>query len=92
MPYIDPSNRTIYDENIQKLAENLKAITKSGKECGELNYIITSLIKQVYKDRYCYSVHNEIVGMLECCKQEWYRRFSAPYEDLAILRNGDVKP
>jgi hypothetical protein len=28
--------------------------------------------------------------MLECAKQEFYRRNTAPYEDEKVLENGDV--
>jgi hypothetical protein len=33
---------------------------------------------------------NEIIGVLECAKQEFYRRVAAPYEDTKIQENGDV--
>ena len=30
------------------------------------------------------------MGVLECCKLEFYRRVAAPYEDIKIEENGDV--
>jgi hypothetical protein len=33
---------------------------------------------------------NEIVGALECCKQEFIRRKLNPYEDKKIKENSDV--
>lgn len=30
------------------------------------------------------------MGVLECVKQEYYRRVAIPYEDQAKERNGDV--
>jgi hypothetical protein len=37
-----------------------------------------------------YSDYNEIIGVLECAKMEFYRRLAAPYEDSKIIVNGDV--
>lgn len=36
------------------------------------------------------SKKSEIIGALECCKLELYRRIAAPYEDIKIGENGDV--
>ena len=37
-----------------------------------------------------YHAYNEIIGVLECVKQEFYRRMVAPYEDKKCEENGDV--
>ena len=37
-----------------------------------------------------YQTLNAIVGSLECCKLEVYRRLASPYEDEKITKNGDV--
>ena len=37
-----------------------------------------------------YSNLNEMIGALECCKQEYYRAIVGPYEDMKIDENGDV--
>ena len=60
-------------------------------DCGELNYILTVIAKE-YIDRKgeSYQTYNDIIGALECCKQELYRRKIAPYEDKKIKENGDV--
>jgi hypothetical protein len=34
--------------------------------------------------------HHNVVGVLECCKLELYRRLVSKYEDIKILLNGDV--
>jgi hypothetical protein len=57
---------------------------------GELNYVITETLWEFYKKTPCYQQVNNIVGALECAKLEFYRRVAAPYEDEAIVRNGDV--
>jgi len=32
-----------------------------------------------------------MIGVLECVKQEFYRRKVAPYEDIKIIENGDIE-
>jgi hypothetical protein len=53
---------------------------------GDMNYVITRMIKEVYPLRYFHI--NRAVGLLECIKQEFYRRVAAPYEDTKIKENG----
>ncbi len=56
-----------------------------------MNYTITKLLSEVYTlDKVRYNDLNEIIGMLECCKQEFYRRGVVPYENLKLLENGSV--
>jgi len=91
MPYIDPFRREIADDFGPNTA-------------GELNYVITERIT-AYLDRLPgrqraqqlhafgrYADFNEVIGVLECCKLELYRRMVAPYEDLKCAENGDVYP
>lgn len=61
---------------------------------GELNYLITQLIDDFLNNiPYAgYAACNDVIGALEACKLEFYRRFVAPYEDKKIESNGDVKP
>jgi hypothetical protein len=58
---------------------------------GELNYCITELLLS-YLGRSAgdYSAMNEIMGALECAKQEFYRRVMVPYENAKMEQNGDV--
>jgi len=84
MPYITQEKRT----DIQ----NGKAPSNS----GELNYTITKLIQSYLNDMRAlrafpnYGDINEVIGVLECCKLELYRRIAVPYEDNKIEQNGDV--
>ena len=55
---------------------------------GELNYVVTRILKEVYPLRYFHL--NKAIGVLECIKQEYYRRVTAPYEDIKIQESGDV--
>lgn len=57
---------------------------------GEVNYIVTRLINNSLKFELSYAKINEMIGALECCKLELYRRTAAPYEDMKIKDNGDV--
>ena len=58
---------------------------------GELNYLITTLIREyILQKGLSYGTLNEVVGVLECAKLELYRRVAAPYEDQKCDENGDV--
>ena len=60
---------------------------------GELNFKLTSACLD-YLDVMgtSYSTFNDILGALEGCKLELYRRQIASYEDQKIISNGDVFP
>ena len=79
MPYIPEINR-------KPLVEG-KFVPSSA---GELNYLLTFLCDRYLKDDLNYNKINEVIGVLECCKQELYRRIAAPYEDTKIMEHGDV--
>jgi hypothetical protein len=87
MPYI---NKDLRDKVDTKLMDLAKAIRECGidNRAGVLNYSISVLLGQLYSKKY--SEINEAVGMLDCSKLEFYRRFAAPYEDTKIKENGDV--
>jgi hypothetical protein len=58
---------------------------------GELNYVFTMLAHSYwFTHGKNYQAFNDILGALEGCKLELYRRKVAPYEDGAIEENGDV--
>lgn len=61
------------------------------KDPGELNYRLTQVIKDYTYDKgLSYKVINDIIGALESCKLEYYRRVALPYENSKISENGDV--
>jgi hypothetical protein len=37
-----------------------------------------------------YTRGNELIGVMECVKQEFYRRRLGIYEDLKLKENGDI--
>jgi hypothetical protein len=82
MPYISKEERKALDERM----ENIDFVS-----VGHLNYIITKLCQQfLEKSDKRYSDYNDIIGVLECAKQEFYRRSVSVYEDKKIKENGDV--
>lgn len=100
MPYIKPDSRKKYEKEIEALVDKLRETARRETTSafpGDLNYIITSLVKRSYDAaakldnfKLGYGDFNEIIGMLECCKLELYRRTLAPYEDKKRKENGDV--
>lgn len=80
MPYIAPRKRTT-------------VWTEGALEAGELNFLLTSIgTEYVTKNGLSYHTINDVMGAFACAAQEFYRRVAADYEDLAIIRNGDVYP
>ena len=90
MTYIQKNDRVLYDQLITSLSKAVKVGGGTDNLAGQLNYVITKLLKSVYGEKINYKSHNEIIGMLDCCKMEWYRRQTSPYEDEKIKTNGDV--
>lgn len=80
MPYIPKSLRACLDDG------TIEPINP-----GDLNYKITSICLD-YLDVLppSYRAMNEIIGVLECVKQEFYRRVVVPYKEQKILENGDI--
>jgi hypothetical protein len=63
----------------------------SPRTAGELNYVFTTIALQYLSDHgKNYQNINDIIGALEGCKLEFYRRLVASYEDIKIKDNGDV--
>lgn len=84
MPYIKQENRTPFLSSSEFLG-------KSAKSPGELNYIFTKIIYEYLNSRGInYSNINEVIGVLECCKLELYRKIAVTYEDQKELENGKI--
>lgn len=83
MPYIASQDRFKFDNYLEvgKLCDN----------AGELNYLLSSIINNYLKHKGLkYQNMNDIIGALEGCKQEFYRRVVSPYEDKKATENGDL--
>ncbi len=88
MPYIKQKDRTPVNGLIDALAKIIGELPEDQQD-GTMNYTITKLMRGVYPLRYRHQ--NRAMGVLECVKQEHYRRVIGPYEDLKIKENGDVE-
>lgn len=80
MPYIDQTNRKEIDECGLDAVYNI----------GGLNYFITTSILKYLGDVPSYKRYNEILGVLEAIKLEFYRKVISKYEDEKCKLNGDV--
>ena len=82
MPYIKQERREEIDPAILNFCP---------QNAGDLNYVVTVMIDNFINwQGETYENFNAMIGALECCKQEYYRRIIAPYEDKKIEENGDV--
>ena len=90
MPYIDGNMRDRLDYLVDDLISKLR---NTDALDGQLNYVITRLLAGAYGvDREPrYSKINDIVGILECAKLEFFDRIARPYEDTKMKQNGDVQ-
>lgn len=77
MPYISTERQTQLPETGPLVA-------------GDLNFLVTKLCLNYLPTTPRYQDYNEVIGVLECAKLEFYRRAVAKYEDEAIQKNGDV--
>jgi hypothetical protein len=76
-----------YEKALHELVGILKSLPPEEVD-GELNYVVTKILKGVYPLKYYHL--NKAIGVLECIKLEFYRRVAAPYEDVKIKESGDV--
>ena len=93
MPYIKQDHRNELYEAIDQLSSVIKKLNKENSaqtRDGLLNFSVTEILNQVYPDAR-YHDFNEIIGFLECCKLEYYRKKIGPYEDLKETENGPVR-
>jgi hypothetical protein len=87
MPYIQLGDKLTYEESLQDLNFEIN------KKCtpGDLNYLLTRICLMYIQHRGKNYTHlNDVVGVLECCKQELYRRIISKYEDEKRDLNGEV--
>ena len=85
MPYISDLDKPRIDE---ELVDVLELLNNSKYTIGDINYIFTKILLATNPIKYV--DFNALVGVLECCKLEFYRRAVAAYEDEKIKENGDV--
>ena len=84
MPYIEKELREKLKPTINTLSEQINTV-------GSLNYAITEMcLRFLKRSVVSYASLNEIIGVLDCAKAEFYRRVVAVYENVKIELNGDV--
>jgi hypothetical protein len=88
MPYIPKEERLKWERIIEEVVAKLDTLEVKDID-GNLNYFITSILKRIYPPKYFN--YNRAMGLLECIKQEFYRRQIGNYEDKKIKENGDVQ-
>ena len=86
MPYITRPQRV-------ELSRGYDDRVRLADDPGELNYNLTFLVHEylIRKGNTYYVDYNEVIGVLEAVKLEFYRRAVAPYEDKKIKENGDLE-
>lgn len=94
MPYIKQEERQRYDNTIDDivylLLDKFPGDNHKHFQVGDLNYIISSIIWKLFDSNPSYTRGNELVGVIECVKQEFIRRRLNTYEDSKIKENGDI--
>lgn len=88
MPYIARHARKQLDPAIEEVVNLIRDRVDGESRDGWLNYAITKLLLGLYEESY--TEYNAAIGVLECAKNEFYRRAVEPYEDQKKKLNGDV--
>jgi len=88
MPYIATDRRRrFHHAGLPRLMDEIA----QGCTPGDLNFLVTTLCVGYLQSRdMSYTFLNDVIGVLEAAKLEFYRRAAAPYEDGKIAANGDV--
>lgn len=75
----------------QKRRKKLISDREFPQTAGELNFMFSvAAIEYLESHGTSYQTLNDVIGALEGCKLEFYRRVANPYEDIKIGENGDV--
>lgn len=93
MPYITENYRESLRPLIDALADEIIRLHKEHPEQtrdGLLNFSFTEVLNKTFPNAR-YTDLNEIIGVLECTKLEYYRKRAAPYEDIKEAQNGAVR-
>jgi hypothetical protein len=91
MPYIKQEKREQLELQINTLAAAIQNLNDPNNLEGTMNYIITSLINKAYPT-ISYKTINNVMGVLKCVGDEYYRRVAVPYENQKAYENSDVYP
>ena len=89
LPYIDEHERPRLDNLVDELTDEIL----NGDDAweGRMNYVVSRMANNIVQSKgKSYRLFNRIVGVMECVKQEFYRRVVVPYERRKCYVNGDV--
>lgn len=93
MPYITQNKRDQVDPAIDQLHKALVDLEldddKNNME-GNLNYVITRLMRKCYSSNN-YGEINDAIGVLSCIMMEHYRTVATPLENQKCFENGDIE-
>jgi Domain of unknown function (DUF6899) len=93
MPYIAQKDRPAFNVHIDALADEINKCAESygydGAFAGLLNYSCTRLALKVMPARRYWAIAI-VSGVFHNIADEFARRYTAPYEDEQIAKNGDV--
>lgn len=87
MPYIKKEDRDYYISTLAWLSNYLE---DHNHQPGHYNFVFYQLLTWWFRSQPRYNTANAIAGVLECVKQEFYRKQVAPYEEEKIKENGDI--
>lgn len=92
MPYIKQEKRDMLDpaiNDLHKALVELEMDDESNNMEGNLNYLITRLLRMCYGKSY--GEINDAIGVLQCVMLEHYTTIAIPYEKQKKFDNGDVE-
>lgn len=87
IPYIKKERRAV----LQRV--KVSDVGRSIASAGELNWLITRVSCDyllAIPEPFGYEELNEIMGVFESAKQEFYRKVVVPFEEEKLEKNGDV--
>lgn len=87
MPYIDKADRAEFGESLANIIDDLES---TGFKVGEYNFVLSTILWSAFRADACYTRANNLLGVLEAVKLEFYRRKVAVLEDSKIKENGDL--
>lgn len=93
MPYIEQKERDQIDPLLKKLLMHMGPLTP-----GQFVYIMYQIALWQATNGGVddlpinWTKCNEIMGNIDCAGKEFYRQIVGPYEDNAVIKNGDCEP
>lgn len=92
MPYITEEKRERLQVGLAVLLFGIEELRDEDPSslAGVLNYVFTRLCLDTLPRNPCYNDWNTVIGVLESCKLEMYRKKVSPYEDLKEGLNGEI--